>query len=904
MTKNSINQIFKVFISACVFLFASQAYGLGERDYYEILETKSFLDKTGLMGCMELSSHEFQKAELPFHSGFFKGNYWLELTIRIDLNDPCYISLGYDSIESADFYVENKGRWSKIGRTGRSLKRQDLNVITWQQAVLFEPYKINAKDNIYHIRIRYHSDRGTPRYISVLSFKDFQKQTNTGVIATLITAFALLMVAIIFVYFAITNKDKLYLFMTFMTIFLLYSQLHLKGVGTTFLWNFLAQRINSAKLHYFFGESALFFGGLSILSYIRESEVKQKSNIIMVILLPILGFLFITTVVARDYRFLFLVYNILLIFILAGYSVATIVFSKNNPIQRKFLLLFWTPAFMMIGARQIFQLLSNYYDSALLRVAHYDLFITYDVIYLLLILPSAFLARIRNKSNQTLNTSTINGLRKRTRQLQNEKEFNDLLHAELFELNNVIHNTYHLPDSGNPLEETRKKMLIDLSLVQTIDFLNCTLIMNEKINPNISPILLLSFFNECWKIHDASAKEKKVTLSVTASIPNDFIIHINHRILEMTILNFISLGIKYSPSDSKLQVNAGLEKRNFVLTMIVKSPPLENTKYNLSYINSDEVLGFKMIEKLMEYLHGEFIKDTFSSGTRFTISIPCPETTTNGIVIKEPDFLHKSIVELGNHPATLNALHTSAGKKSLSIFIAEPNLETNLMIQSCLRPSAKIYAAALVQYEIDFIKNSDYLFDIGLVAFSDKNFTSYDLLEFSKNEPKFANINWVFMLSENQGDEIEKLIEAGASACIIKPFTQSELLLKLQGIINTYAKNVSFKNQTISLRAVSDEITAEKEEVKAIPKKTEHVQEKKTVSSKNKNEVKEIPQLFKDANLSKREIQIAELILNGKSDKEIAETLSISFQTVQTHNKNLYKKLDVHSRIELINKVR
>ena len=47
----------------------------------------------------------------------------------------------------------------------------------------------------------------------------------------------------------------------------------------------------------------------------------------------------------------------------------------------------------------------------------------------------------------------------------------------------------------------------------------------------------------------------------------------------------------------------------------------------------------------------------------------------------------------------------------------------------------------------------------------------------------------------------------------------------------------------------------------------------------------------------------AELIINGKSDKEIASILNISTGTVAVHNKNIYKKLDVHSRSQLIEKV-
>ena len=56
--------------------------------------------------------------------------------------------------------------------------------------------------------------------------------------------------------------------------------------------------------------------------------------------------------------------------------------------------------------------------------------------------------------------------------------------------------------------------------------------------------------------------------------------------------------------------------------------------------------------------------------------------------------------------------------------------------------------------------------------------------------------------------------------------------------------------------------------------------------------------------LSSREKQIAELMISGKSDKDIAEELFISPGTVASHNKKIFKKLEVHSRVELMNKLR
>lgn len=55
--------------------------------------------------------------------------------------------------------------------------------------------------------------------------------------------------------------------------------------------------------------------------------------------------------------------------------------------------------------------------------------------------------------------------------------------------------------------------------------------------------------------------------------------------------------------------------------------------------------------------------------------------------------------------------------------------------------------------------------------------------------------------------------------------------------------------------------------------------------------------------LSKREREVIKLLLQGKSNKQIALPLNISVRTVEFHLKNIYVKFHVSSRIELILKL-
>jgi DNA-binding NarL/FixJ family response regulator len=52
--------------------------------------------------------------------------------------------------------------------------------------------------------------------------------------------------------------------------------------------------------------------------------------------------------------------------------------------------------------------------------------------------------------------------------------------------------------------------------------------------------------------------------------------------------------------------------------------------------------------------------------------------------------------------------------------------------------------------------------------------------------------------------------------------------------------------------------------------------------------------------LSKRETEILKMISDGKKRSEVAEELFIELETVKSHIKNIYTKLDVHSRSKAI----
>jgi DNA-binding NarL/FixJ family response regulator len=134
---------------------------------------------------------------------------------------------------------------------------------------------------------------------------------------------------------------------------------------------------------------------------------------------------------------------------------------------------------------------------------------------------------------------------------------------------------------------------------------------------------------------------------------------------------------------------------------------------------------------------------------------------------------------------------------------------------------------------------------------------------------KFPSSHVVIITGDKSEEFLLKAIENGASSYVFKPFRMSELV----SVLNTVEETGSF---------LSSELLT-----------------KLFYQISRKNEPADDPL---KAKLTKKEWEVVALIKEGLSYKEIAAKLNITFHTVNHHLKNVYLKLDVQSKSQLLAK--
>lgn len=128
----------------------------------------------------------------------------------------------------------------------------------------------------------------------------------------------------------------------------------------------------------------------------------------------------------------------------------------------------------------------------------------------------------------------------------------------------------------------------------------------------------------------------------------------------------------------------------------------------------------------------------------------------------------------------------------------------------------------------------------------------------------YPNIPVLALSMFDQEEDIIDMLKAGAAGYIIKKAGKDELMTAIQKLVHRghyYSPSISAKV----------------------------------------NKWLENPEMVEEAtSITKRERQILKLIADGKTSKQIAKALKISKYTVDTHRKNIHKKLNIKTNTGLV----
>jgi DNA-binding NarL/FixJ family response regulator len=130
---------------------------------------------------------------------------------------------------------------------------------------------------------------------------------------------------------------------------------------------------------------------------------------------------------------------------------------------------------------------------------------------------------------------------------------------------------------------------------------------------------------------------------------------------------------------------------------------------------------------------------------------------------------------------------------------------------------------------------------------------------------KNIQVPFLFLTSYADKNTLEKAKAVQPGGYIVKPFNERTLLASLEIAISNHAADMNKKLPALSLEKINSYLLSP---------------------------------------LSKREFEIVQLLYEGSTNNQMAEKLFLSVNTIKTHLKSIYLKLDTSSRLNLMNRLR
>jgi signal transduction histidine kinase/DNA-binding NarL/FixJ family response regulator len=389
------------------------------------------------------------------------------------------------------------------------------------------------------------------------------------------------------------------------------------------------------------------------------------------------------------------------------------------------------------------------------------------------------------------------------------------------------------------------------------------------------------------KLFEASAQRKGI--SIRAMVAESMFVKAHPGAIERIVNNIIENAVKYSESGS--EVGVFLESAGGKLQFSVRDqgPGIPNDlhgkvfepyyKLAVSGRNFEGMgMGLSIVKRIVLDLNGEIQLDSQSgNGTNVTVILPISvQAPTDGeaTVISEDD------VQFAFNQISLEESITDKNKDT--VLVVEDNAEMlNMLIQK-LKPK---YNVLFARNGLEGLERLEHLTSLDIII-SDVMMNDMDGFEFCAavaRKERCSHIPFIFLTAKSNTDDRLKGLQLGAVDYIEKPFHVEELIGKIDSIL----ANLKRQRAAVVKHAYQNLLTDSEVLYRT------SVPRKRCAFTDN----------CKKYRITSREVEIVQLLMKGYPYKIISDQLNISDKTVAKHISNIFLKVGVGNKVELINKL-
>ncbi|WP_431217157.1 ATP-binding protein [Puia sp. P3] len=431
------------------------------------------------------------------------------------------------------------------------------------------------------------------------------------------------------------------------------------------------------------------------------------------------------------------------------------------------------------------------------------------------------------------------------------------------------------------------KITTDISNIFDLERLNRGMFLfNHNQVTNFSEVT-----NDCLALFGPYCQ--KIGISLHSSVQKDILIKADPVAISRILTNLVENAIKFSVNGGTVEVlleNDGNKIRLSIKDLGIGIPLEMHKKVFEPYfqLNSPKAstqgmgLGLPMVKKIVQELNGEISLNSDprrERGTLIAVSF-----RHHPLSIKDKlsavSFQGGKIRDIGIEKLNLKKIVHDERKKT--ILVVEDNVSMVNYLQRKLSDKYNVTVALNGNDALHIVRVPGSPFDLIISDIMMDKLDGLNLARVISEDADLAHIPFLFLSAKTTAAEKLQGLKLGAIGFIPKPFSIQELMQQVDSIITH-----SEKQRKAILSKAIDHLSI----------MNGHSENKPT----NGTDYFEANcKLYK---LTAREKAIAKLVCEGYKYKEIGEKLFIAERTVTKHVQNIFEKVDVSNKIELINKL-
>ena len=386
---------------------------------------------------------------------------------------------------------------------------------------------------------------------------------------------------------------------------------------------------------------------------------------------------------------------------------------------------------------------------------------------------------------------------------------------------------------------------------------------------------------------------KKQNIEFLTSIEENIYLKAEPNAISRVANNVIENAIKFSEEGGIIRISLSLQNEKIIFSVQddgigifpsmhkkIFEPYFQISNKNTSIQGMG--LGLPIVKKVVDSLNGEIVIESDpknNRGTKMIIILSRYDIKPNDIPVQ-----NSNTSDISNYQFAENSIEDSEYfQDRRSILLIEDNIAMLHFLRNKLRANYNVFCAL---NGADALKKFNDLPVIPDLILSDIMMDKMDGFSFIKaisEQAHFSHIPIIFLSAKSTPTDRLKGLKLGAIDFVSKPFSFEELNQKIETILlNISKQQTAILNSTILNLKTLNNLNNENPF--------------QTYESKFEQNIRLI-------NLTNREIEIAKLIVKGKTYKEIASELFISEKTVTKHAQNMYEKADVSNKVGFINKL-